>query len=63
MGTIIVRPARPELIIRDPDDGFSIVPASGKLVVDNSFWQRRIADGDLLVGDAKPRKSNGKEIE
>lgn len=40
--------------VRDPDDGFSIVPESGKEVEWYSFWHRRLADGDITIVATEP---------
>lgn len=37
--------------VRDPNDGYAIVPDSGLFVVVDSFWQRRLDDGDIMIVD------------
>lgn len=36
-------------IVRDPYDGFEIITTAGKLITWNSFWQRRLNDGDIII--------------
>lgn len=43
-----IKPASPELKIRDPKTK-EIIPVEGKLVEMNSFWHRRIKDGDMVI--------------
>ena len=49
---VTIKPARSGLILRDPDDGYSLVPDDGKQVVSSVYWQRRIDDGDAVLADA-----------
>ncbi len=68
-----VRPATPELKVRDPERGGHLPPA-GREVPDTDYWRRRVADRDVVKGapeapspapveDAAPakRSTKGKE--
>lgn len=38
------------LIVRDPvDPGMAPIPETGKTVRDSTYWQRRIASGDVTL--------------
>lgn len=56
MTQIFVRPNN-GLVLRLPEGG--TLPAEGMAVEPSLFWQRRIADGDVLVG--APHASKQKE--
>ena len=61
MSEIYVRPAN-GLVLRMPDGG--TLPAEGMQVEPSLFWQRRLADGDVVAGEppappAKPIKKEG----
>lgn len=51
MPTFKLRPARPKLIVRDPASGLPL-PQAGKTVPRNSYWLRRVKDGDAVEIDA-----------
>lgn len=59
---MFVKPASPELIVRDPAKRFQPIPAEGiEVGTDNAkYWQRRIDDGDVLIAqppaEEKPKK-------
>lgn len=64
MKQIFVRPAN-GLLIRLPD-GAGHLPAEGMEVEDSLYWQRRIADGDVTLGEPAqefplPAKNQKKE--
>jgi hypothetical protein len=46
---ITIKPAKAGGILRDPADGYSLVPRAGKQVKSNVYWQRRIVDGDAVL--------------
>jgi hypothetical protein len=46
---ITIKPAKAGGILRDPADGYSLVPNAGKMVKSNVYWRRRIADGDAVL--------------
>jgi hypothetical protein len=46
---ITIKPAKTGGILRDPADGYSLVPSAGKQVKSNVYWRRRIADGDAVL--------------
>jgi len=50
--TIHVIPG-PGLKVRDPEQGDHI-PADGRTVPDNSYWRRRLNDGDVTTKALKP---------
>lgn len=35
--------------VRDPFNGYALIPSEGKEVAENSYWRRRIKDGDVTV--------------
>lgn len=52
--TILIAPSRPGLIVRYPGAAQPL-PAEGLAVELDSFWQRRLTDGDcVIVPDAPP---------
>lgn len=57
-----VKPARPGLIIRDPETGRPI-PDEGKTVKWSSFWARRKLDGDIVLVSDEPLKNTSKKKE
>ncbi len=48
------------LKVRNPEDNQHL-PEGGKLVQDNSFWRRRLRDGDVTLGKAPAKKTAKKE--
>ena len=46
---VFIKPARPELIIRDPDAGYTPLPPEGKQVLYGAYWQRQIDSGDAVI--------------
>ena len=53
-----IKPAK-GLLIRDPQTREQL-PAEGKEVVMNTYWMRRINDGDVVIAKA-PKKSKKKD--
>lgn len=49
---MFVKPA-PGLTVPDPDRGDAL-PPEGRNVEPAQYWQRRIADGDVVVADQQP---------
>tara|TARA_R110002095_G_scaffold57870_5_gene49598 strand:+ start:263 stop:481 length:219 start_codon:yes stop_codon:yes gene_type:complete len=43
------------LIVRDPKTGIALPPEGKELVVD-SYWKRRIKDGDIAVSEIVKKK-------
>lgn len=60
---MFIKPARPDLIVRDPAKFYQPLPADGIEVGDDNakYWSRRIADGDVVEAeppaDDKPKKA------
>lgn len=58
---------KPGLKIRDPGARGKPLPAAGRVVVIDAFWQRRIVDGDVEVSDppvrAKPAPDEAPAVE
>jgi hypothetical protein len=49
---MFVKPARPGLIVRDPQTRIPL-PEEGREVDENDmFWQRRLRDGDVVLAQA-----------
>lgn len=44
-----VRPARPDVLVRDPVNPSRIVPADGLDVPRNPHWLRRVIAGDVVI--------------
>jgi hypothetical protein len=63
MTRIRVRPARPNLLIPDPDAPATDrwLPPEGRAVPDTEYWRRRLADGDVVPSSppraARPRRA------
>ena len=57
MNRIFVKPATPEIKVRKPVGGY--LSPKGEEVNDESYWRRRISDGDVVLVEpaAKPAKS------
>lgn len=63
MSTIFVKPATPGLRVRTPSG--AVLPDEGDYVERESYWLRRINDGDVVeaappVADAAPVAATGK---
>jgi len=58
--TIFIKPARRELIVRDPATAEAL-PAEGACRPRSSYWMRRLRDGDVV--EAKPAKRARKSEE
>ena len=63
MTMIYICPAHPELIVRDPLTMLP-VPLAGQQVPHNSYWGRRLRDGEVvLVGkDIESHKQTHKKV-
>lgn len=44
--------------VPDPEAG-DLLPLAGREVPDNAWWRRRLADGDVTLNVAKPKKAAG----
>ena len=53
MKLVTIKPL-PGKIVRDPHDQFAIVSEAGKLIQWDSFWQRRLNDGDIIIVENEP---------
>lgn len=53
---LFVRPLPGGAKVRRPQAPFTHVPAEGMHVPAESYWLRRIADGDLVLGDEAQQK-------
>lgn len=56
--TLTLKPARPDLIVRNPEGGFAPLARDGETVADTDYWRRRLRDGDVIEIKAleKPKK-------
>lgn len=54
METRYLKPASPELVVRNPVNRLPL-PVEGAEVEMNTYWQRRLNDGDVV--DATPPKA------
>ena len=59
MEKILIKPAS-NMIVRDPET-MEPLPESGKLVEQNSYWLRRIQNGDAFVEKPATIKKKVKE--
>ena len=59
---IKVKPARPDLIVRDPIT-MQKIPVEGAEIELNSYWQRRIQDKDLVVIGDEPVEKEQEIVE
>lgn len=57
---IRLKPAREGLILRKPPGGTPL-RAEGENVPNNTFWRRRLRDGDVVLVEDKPKSSIKKE--
>lgn len=54
MTTKLLKPASPDLVIRDPKTG-ARVPADGIIVDDRlPFWRRRLLEGSMIDDSSSP---------
>lgn len=58
--SMFIRPKN-GILIRDPKTNLYVLP-EGKTVENNSFWRRRIKDGDVYVQDVEKEEKPKKEI-
>lgn len=52
MSRIFIKPSHPEMKVRKPVNGHLAV--DGEWVNQDSYWLRRINDGDVVVAEAEP---------
>lgn len=50
-----LKPARPGLIVSDPEHGNLPLPPEGREVGLSSYWFRRLEDGDVVRMDSSER--------
>jgi len=55
---MFVKPAKEGLIVRDPDEKYRPIPASGKQVKKNAYWLRRLRDGDVVLSAAESKSKS-----
>lgn len=55
--TLYVKPARPDLVVRDPRTKNKLPAETGTRVPRTSYWRRRLAKGDVVEtrAPAKPK--------
>lgn len=62
MSTLHVKPKKINgivCIVRMPEKNNQVLPEKGEHVPDNSYWRRRLRDGDIeKVTATKPAKTN-----
>ncbi|MGE0487313.1 MAG: DUF2635 domain-containing protein [Gammaproteobacteria bacterium] len=54
-----LRPRTPDLIVRKPETGLPL-DVNGEEVVMNTFWRRRLKDGDVIEMKAQKPKPDPK---
>lgn len=47
MNTLKVKPKNKNTIVRMPEKNNQVLPINGDEVPNNSYWQRRLNDGDI----------------
>lgn len=47
---VLLKPAHPDLVVRDPVT-LQPLPAEGDLKPLDTYWQRRLIDGDVVEAD------------
>lgn len=52
----MIKPARPDLIVRRPDNG-NPLPAEGAPVTWSAYWERRLLDGSVIDVPADKTKA------
>lgn len=60
---IFVKPSRENIIVRNPYDGFKLVPQSGITVEYNSYWGRRIAEGSIVTATTETEEETTSQLE
>jgi hypothetical protein len=51
MSKVLIKPA-PGCVLRDHNEDFALIPVTGKDVVLDRLWKKRVKDGDaILPGD------------
>lgn len=58
---MFVKPSSPGLVVRDPVT-MERLPDNGRDVPNNSYWQRRIIDGDVVLVTATPKAEKKIEL-
>ena len=53
MKKLFLKPAREGLVVRDPANGRPL-PPEGEAVAPSSYWDRRLADDDVVKTKPKP---------
>lgn len=61
MKQVYIVPAK-DMLLRDPNTG-ALLPAAGALVVWETFWQRRLNDGDISIEKEPSDKSDKSQNE
>jgi hypothetical protein len=46
---LFVKPARPGLVVRFPNDPQVVLGEDGGIVPPSGYWRRRIGDGDVVI--------------
>jgi len=60
MSKIFVKPNYPNTIVRVPERGNVPLSQDGEHVDNNSYWQRRLRDGDVVeFTPTKPKTNKG----
>jgi len=61
MTLIKVKPARPDLLVRNPDRDYRPLAAEGEDVPDTIEWRRRILSGDVVEVTAAAAPASAKK--
>lgn len=57
MSQRFLKPARPGLVIRDPDHDGIRIAEGGQWVLWGPYWARRMSDGDVIEATPPPEES------
>ena len=60
MAKIFIKPSRPGLLIRFPQNKKQILADDGEFVEHNREWQRKITFGDVVL--ASPKEADPKKV-
>lgn len=52
---LFVKPARPGLIVRQPEHGGAPIPEEGALVPPTTYWRRQLKVGDVVIAKRPDR--------
>ncbi len=63
MATLKVKLKNKKTIVRMPEKNYQALPVDGAEVPDNSYWRRRLNDGDIVIVKSSRKKSRSTNAE